>query len=213
MTLKDNRLLPPKRLLATLAAALVAMVVAAPVHAQNCQTFYNPALPIPTGVISGTDRDYKCYQRFVWYNQGKGSWCARDWYRSCMHSGWHDVQVRNMNGIWVKDPNLPNAENDPNNRIEVGQNGWVTGYAPHDDGKVAPREIYVSGGQIIVYPYVCRGSLKTSPEDPGQRIESNNALAKEYFPNPTLSEIRTYKTSGSCGGCPAGGNLTGTGCN
>ena len=71
-----------KQPMMTFAAALVALVVAAPVAAQNCQTFYNPALPI-TG-ITGNDRHYKCYQRFVWFNQGKGSWCARDWYRSCM---------------------------------------------------------------------------------------------------------------------------------
>ena len=181
----------------------------APSPAQNCRTFYNPALPLPPG-LGGGDVHYNCYQRFVWYNQGKGSWCARDWYRSCMHSGWHDVQIRNMNGIWVKDPNLPD---NGDNLIEAGQNGWVTGYAPHDTGRVAPRNIYVSGGQIIVYPYVCRGSLKTSPDDPGRRIESNDARAMALFPSPTLSEIRQYKTSGSCKGCPAAGNDTGTGCN
>ncbi len=202
---------PPLAKLATLTTALIALLMTGQVWAQNCQTFYNPELPI-TG-ITGNDRHYKCYQRFVWFNQGKGSWCARDWYRSCMHSGWHDVQVRNMNGIWVKDPSQDAGLDGGANRIEVGQNGWVTGYAPHDTGRVAPREIYVSGGQIIVYPYVCRGSLKTTPEDPGQRIQSNDGRAKMFFPNPTLSEIRTYKTSGSCGGCPAGGNLTGTGCN
>ncbi|MCY4238174.1 MAG: hypothetical protein OXC93_07450, partial [Rhodospirillaceae bacterium] len=163
----------------------------------------------PMGVVGGDH--YKCYQRFVWFNQGKGSWCARDWYRSCMHSGWHDSKARNtLSGSWVKDPNL-DASGD--NLIEASPEGWVTGYAAHDTGRVAPREIYVSGGRIIVYPYVCRGSLKTSPEDPGQRIESNDDRAKMFFPNPTLSEIRTYKTSGSCGGCPAGGNLAGTGCN
>ena len=191
-----------KQPMMTFAAALVALVVAAPVAAQNCQTFYNPALPI-TG-ITGNDRHYKCYQRFVWFNQGKGSWCARDWYRSCMHSGWHDANGNDREEhAWTDEDGNPITES----------NGWVTGYSAHDDGRVAPRQIYVSGGQIIVHPYVCRNSLKTSPEDPGQRIESNDDRAKMFFPNPTLSEIRTYKTSGSCGGCPAGGNLTGTGCN
>ena len=196
---------PPPRLakLATLAVALVGIGLAAPVAAQNCQTFYNPELPI-TG-ISGNDRHYKCYLRFVWFNQGKGSWCARDWYRSCMHAGWHEANVGNTAAHAWTDAD--------GNAITDGPNGWVTGYSEHDDGRVAPRNIYVSGGQIIVHPYVCRGSLKTSPEDPGQRIESNDDRAKMFFPNPTLSEIRTYKTSGSCGGCPAGGNLTGTGCN
>ena len=195
-----------KQPMMTLAAALVAMVVAAPVHAQNCQTFYNPALPFPSG-LSGNDRDYECYQRFVWYNQGKGSWCARDWYRSCMHSGLHEeTGGNNSPHDWKDEDGNSIAGNSSNN-------GWVTGYSDHDDGRVAPRNIYVSNGTIIVYPYVCRNSLKTSPNDPGQRIESNDDRAKMFFPNPTLSEIRTYKTSGSCGGCPAGGNLTGTGCN
>ncbi len=181
------------------AAALVATVIVAPVWAQNCQTFYNPVLPMPVS------DHYKCYQRFVWFNQGKGSWCARDWYRSCMHAGWHHANGSNTNEH--------NWTDEDGNLIRNGPNGWVTGYSEHDDGRVAPRNIYVSGGQIIVHPYVCRGSLKTSPEDPGQRIESNDDRAKMFFPNPTLSEIRTYKTSGSCGGCPAGGNLAGTGCN
>ncbi len=191
-----------RRITATL-AALVAMVVAAPAEAQNCQTFYNPALPI-TG-ITGNDRHYKCYQRFVWFNQGKGSWCARDWYLSCMHSGWHDANGGNTEEHDWEDEN--------GNLIRNGPNGWVTGYSEHDDGRVAPRNIYVSNGTIIVHPYVCRNSLKTTPEDPGQRIESNDDRARMFFPNPTLSEIRTYKTSGSCGGCPAEGNMAGTGCN
>ena len=177
------------------------MVVAAPVAAQNCQTFYNPALPMR--VVAGDH--YECYQRFVWFNQGKGSWCERDWYRSCMHSGWHDAKITNQqSGEWI---------DESGNAIESSSDGWITGYAKHDDGRVAPQNIYVYGGQIIVHPYVCRGSLKSSPEDPGQRIQSNDDRAKMFFPNPTLSEIRQYITSGSCGGCPGAGNQAGTGCN
>ncbi len=183
-----------------LAAALIMVGLAAPVEAQNCQTFYNPALPMPVS------DHYECYQRFVWYNQGKGTWCARDWYRSCMSEGLNDTIGE---GTWVKDPNLP-ASGD--NLIEAGQTGWVTGYVEKDKGKVAPRKVYVSGGQIIVKPYVCRGSLKTSPDDPGQRIEATDARAEAFFPNPTLAEIRKYVRSGACGGCPAQGNMDGTGC-
>ncbi len=186
-----------------LAAALIMVGLAAPVEAQNCQTFYNPALPMPVS------DHYECYQRFVWYNQGKGSWCARDWYRSCMHAGLID-KTEFDDDTWVKDPNLP-ASGD--NLIEAGQNGWVTGYTARDKGKVAPQRLYVSGGQIIVHPYVCRRSLKTSPDDPGQRIASNDAKAEEFFPTPTLAEIQRYVSSGACSRCPAQGNQTGTGCN
>ena len=185
----------------------MALALAAPVAAQNCQTFYNPALPI-TG-ITGNDRHYKCYQRFVWFNQGKGSWCARDWYRSCMHAGLHSDIFKDGDDQLVMDPNLPGS----GSNLASAQTGWMTGYTLKDKSKAAPQRFYASGGQIIVEPYVCLNSLKTSPEDPGQRIESNDARAEMFFPNPTLSEIRTYKTSGSCGGCPAGGNLAGTGCN
>ena len=182
-----------KRAGIALAAALAASMMASPVMAQNCQTFF-------------AGGDYKCYQRFVWYNQGKGSWCAKDWYRSCMHAGWHEANASN------------NAEHDwedaDGNLIrEGGATGWVIGYSEHDDGRVAPRNIYVSGGTIIVHPYVCRRSLQKMPNGPGQRIESNDSRAMEFFPNPTLSEIRQYKTSGSCGACPAEGNLAGDGCN
>ena len=183
----------------TLAAALVASMMASPVMAQNCQTYYRPWEP-----MTGPGGHYGCYQRFVWYNQGKGSWCARDWYRSCMHSGLHNETGGN---------NSPHAWTDEAGNPITESEGWVTGYSAHDDGRVAPRNIYVSGGQIIVHPYVCRGSLKTSPEDPGQRIESNDSRAMELFPNPTLAEIQQYKTSGACSACPAAGNDTGTGCN
>ena len=195
------------KLMTAIAAALVAMMFAAPVHAQNCQTFYNPALPI-TG-IQGNDRHYKCYQRFVWFNQGKGSWCARDWYRSCMHSGLHNDIFNEGGNVLVMDPNLA-ASGD--NLASAQSPGWKTGYTVKDKSKAAPQRFYASGGQIIVVPYVCRGSLKKTPEDPGQRIQSNDAQAEYHFPNPTLSEIRQYKTSGSCGGCPAAGNQQGTGC-
>ena len=178
--------------------ALIALLMAGPVAAQNCQTFYNPALPMPVS------DHYECYQRFVWYNQGKGSWCARDWYRSCMHSGWHDAQSERIGNSGWQDEN--------GNPITNSPDGWVTGYSSRDDGRVAPQKIYVSGGQIIVYPYVCRGSLKKSPGDPGQRIQSNDALAQEYFPDPTLAEIRRYISSGACNGCAGQGNLMGNGC-
>ena len=186
-----------------LAAALVMVGLAAPVAAQNCQTFYNPALP-------GTGDHYKCYQRFVWRQQ-QGSWCERDWYRSCMHAGWLSAQSLNAieGSTWVKDPNL-DASGD--NLVEAGQNGWVTGYTERDDGRVAPQKLYVSGGQIIVEPYVCRNSLKTSPDDPGRRIQSNDARAEMFFPSPTLAEIRRYVSSGSCGACPGRGNMAGDGC-
>ncbi|MCY4287631.1 MAG: hypothetical protein OXC63_03470 [Aestuariivita sp.] len=151
---------------------------------------------------------YDCYQRFVWHNQGKGSWCARDWYRSCMHAGLIN-EVNPDGSTWVKDPNGPEGGD---NRVESGQNGWVTGYTYRDKGRVAPQKLYVSGGQIIVEPYVCRGYLKTSPDDPGQRIQSNDARAQEYFPAPTLAEIRRYVSSGACVGCPGRGNLMGNGC-
>ena len=189
-----------------LAAALLMVGLAEPVEAQNCQTFYNPALPMPVS------DHYECYQRFVWYNQGKGSWCARDWYRSCMHAGWLDAQGgQDFPGdTWVKDPNLP-ARGD--NLIEAGHNGWVTGYTERDKGKVAPQKLYVSGGQIIVHPYVCFRSLKTTPNDPGRRIASNDERAEMFFPNPTLPEIRRYVSSGECSGCTAQGNETGDGCN
>ncbi|MCY3983272.1 MAG: hypothetical protein OXE85_05075, partial [Roseovarius sp.] len=140
-------------------------------------------------------------------NQGKGSWCARDWYRSCMHAGWHHA-----NGSNIEEHDWQ-YENGNLIRDDTTTTGWVTGYSEHDDGRVAPRRIYVSGGQIIVHPYVCRGSLKKTPEDPGRRIESGDARAMEFFPSPTLSEIQTYKTNGSCGACPAEGNMAGDGCN
>ncbi len=47
---------------AALAAGLAALMFAAPAEAQNCQTFYNPVLPMPVS------DHYECYQRFVWYN-------------------------------------------------------------------------------------------------------------------------------------------------
>ena len=187
-----------RRLATFAAAALAATLVAAPVHAENCQTFYNPTLP-------GTGDAYKCYQRFVWHQQ-QGSWCERDWYLSCMHAGWHEeTGGNNSPHDWKDEDGNSIAGNSSNN-------GWVTGYSEHDDGRVAPRNIYVSAGTIIVYPYVCRNSLKTSPDDPGRRIESNDARAMQLFPNPTLSEIRRYITSGACGDCPGAGNQAGTGC-
>ncbi|MCY4303180.1 MAG: hypothetical protein OXC62_00065 [Aestuariivita sp.] len=179
------------------AAALVAMVVAAPVAAQNCMTFF-------------AGGDYDCYQSFVWHNQGKGTWCARDWYRSCMHSGLNSRKL--LDGMddhrLVMDPNQPAS----GNNLGSEQNGWVTGYTFKDKSKAAPQRFYASGGQIIVHPYVCRGSLKKSPGDPGQRIQSNDSRAEMFFPAPTLAEIRRYIKTGSCGGYAAGGNQDGTGC-
>ena len=97
--------------------------------------------------------------------------------------------------------------------------GWVKGYTAKDTGMVSPHWFYVDAnfqGVIIGFPVVCRGSLKTTPDDPGQRITSTDAEARAFFPGLdglTLAEIQTYKTSGSCGGCPGRGNQTGTGCN
>ena len=179
---------------------------AAPVEAQNCQTFYNPVLPMPVS------DDYECYQRFVWYNQGKGSWCAKDWYRSCLHSG-----LRNSDGTRWSGDNTPvfnpNEPDSGNNLLTSIGNGWIFGYTHKDKGKVSQHWFYVDNGVIIGFPYVCGGSLKTTPDDPGQQITSTDLTARTFFENLTLAEIQTYKTSGSCGGCPAAGNNDGTGCN
>jgi len=103
------------------------------------------------------------------------------------------------------DPNLPAA----GMNLVSSQSGWVIGYTAKDTGKVSPHHFYASGGEIIVYPYVCGGSLKTSPRDPGQRIQSNDDRARAFFPNPTLSEIRQYIGDGGCSDCSGRGDMDG----
>ncbi len=160
--------------------------------------------------------DYACRQIYVFYAQ-QGSWCARDWYRSCMHAGWNNRDLfANSDSEFVIDPTLPEGNGagqlrNTSNQVS-SQNGWVVGYTARDKGKVAPQNLYISSGSIIVYPYVCRGYLKTSPNDPGQRIQSNDEMAKMYFPNPTLQEIQRYVGTGACQSCPAEGNMNGDGC-
>ena len=120
-----------KRLIVTLAAALVGMVMAAPVEAQNCQTFYNPAFPGAEG-----DKAYDCYRSYVWHQQ-QGSWCARDWYRECLHKGYRSRSLWAEQGaIPVFNPNEPASGN---NLLTSLGTGWIFGYRSGDTGMVSQR--------------------------------------------------------------------------
>ena len=159
--------------------------------------------------------DYECRRIYVFYAQ-EGSWCAKDWYRSCMGKGLRNASAGSDN-VWVIDPTLPDGTGpgqvlNTANLVSALADGWIVGYTDVDKGKVAPQNLYISSGSIIVHPYVCGSSMKKFPKDPGQRIQSNDEMAKMYFPNPTLQEIQRYVGTGACQSCPAEGNMNGDGC-
>jgi len=116
-----KHLLTPPKLAAAALVVLAALTMTSPAQAQehmyqgfNCRSY--PGIPTtPSAMRENMEKEnpgnsYECYQISIWYSQ-EGSWCAKHWYQSCMHSGWlrgvRGAQLATGHLLWILISLLP----------------------------------------------------------------------------------------------------------